>query len=137
MKHATAIILFNDKKQILVQERDGNTLIHPNKWSFFGGGIEKNESPIECAIRECKEELSYQLKNPKFIFSKIINELNTKLFVFIENFNHIQTLKLNEGRSMRWISIDNASTLSFQPGFKEILPEIFTKIAEDFDKAEI
>jgi len=36
---------------------------HPHYWTFPGGTVEKNEVPMETAIREVKEELNIDLKN--------------------------------------------------------------------------
>jgi len=37
-----------------------------DRWEIFGGCIEKNETPRECIIRECYEELG--IKNGRFVY---------------------------------------------------------------------
>jgi len=63
-KGSCVIILFKNNK-ILLQLRDEHAPTAANKWSFFGGGIDKGESPKEAIIRECKEE-----KVERFVYHK-------------------------------------------------------------------
>ena len=41
-------------------------------WSFPGGHLEYGESVLECAVRECREELGVELKDPSVV--KIFTE---------------------------------------------------------------
>ena len=59
------VILYDDEKRILIQDRDEHAPMYPNCWSFFGGHLEKGENPLEGAKREAFEELEVKLKNPK------------------------------------------------------------------------
>ncbi|MFA5023540.1 MAG: NUDIX domain-containing protein [Patescibacteria group bacterium] len=55
--------LYNPKAQsVLSHLRDDKTPNNPNKWVFFGGLNEVNESPKECLIRKMKEESGVSLK---------------------------------------------------------------------------
>lgn len=51
---ACAIIII-EKKVLIVQRSEQMKL--PLKWEFPGGKVERNESEIECVIREVQEEL--------------------------------------------------------------------------------
>ena len=54
------VILYNkENKAVLLIHRFKNGR---NYWVIPGGGAEKNETPIDTAIREINEELSIQLK---------------------------------------------------------------------------
>lgn len=45
--------------KILMQLRDEKkSIAFPGHWSFFGGSIEKGESPMHAALREIQEEIS-------------------------------------------------------------------------------
>lgn len=57
IKDASLIIPINENK-ILLQLRDEYASNRPNMWAFFGGAIEKTETPLDAAIRELYEELS-------------------------------------------------------------------------------
>jgi len=46
--------------KVLMQLRDFKpSILFPGKWGFFGGSIEDQEGPKDCAIRELTEELHY------------------------------------------------------------------------------
>ncbi len=52
-----ALIIFYDKeKRILLQNRKGISKVG-EEWGFFGGHIEKEETPEKALTREVKEEL--------------------------------------------------------------------------------
>src|SRR3989344_2009275 len=44
-------------RRVLLQKRDHNTDVNPGKWGFFGGTSERDETPLDCFLRELKEEL--------------------------------------------------------------------------------
>ncbi len=56
-----ALILLNDKGEILLQKRASTKEIEPNKWAWHGGHVIAGETSIEAIIREIKEELGITL----------------------------------------------------------------------------
>ena len=63
MKKIAAIILENDKGEILLALRDNKSWIpFPNHWDLIGGHVEEGETPEEALVREVKEELNIDLK---------------------------------------------------------------------------
>jgi len=59
---ASGVLFFNDKKEILI--------VKPNyreDWLLPGGIVEVEESPIECGIRETKEEIGLDVKIEKLL----------------------------------------------------------------------
>jgi 8-oxo-dGTP diphosphatase len=103
-RDVSLIVLYNSKKQILLQHRDRHAGVLPNKWAFFGGGIEKGETSLDAVKRETMEELRYHLKNPKFVFAKKFRD--TKVYgtkyVFIEKYNPKKKIKQCEGDRLGW-----------------------------------
>jgi len=56
--HKAAVIMpLNKRKEMLLQKKDMGYLWHPGSWCFFGGKIEKGESPEEALRREIGEEI--------------------------------------------------------------------------------
>jgi 8-oxo-dGTP pyrophosphatase MutT (NUDIX family) len=47
----TAVLFFNSKKELLIIKPD-----YKDSWLVPGGATDENESPLNCAIRETKEE---------------------------------------------------------------------------------
>ena len=51
-----AVIIYNDKNQILIEKRSDS-----NRWGLIGGGLEIDESLEQCLIREVYEETGLNL----------------------------------------------------------------------------
>ena len=67
MKQIAAIILENDKGEILLYLRDNKPDIpFPNHWDLIGGHVEEGETPEEALLREVKEELDINLTDYTF-----------------------------------------------------------------------
>lgn len=56
-----AIILLNNKGELLLQKRASTKEIEPNKWAWHGGHVIAGETSMEAIIRETKEELGITL----------------------------------------------------------------------------
>lgn len=88
------IIEVNNELHLLFEVRSLKLSHQPGEICFPGGGIESNESPIECALRETIEELNISKDN-----IEIIDELNpiTTLFnVVIYTFCGFLNVKLED-----------------------------------------
>ena len=55
LKEATLVFLVQDKKVLLARK---TRHIGEGRWNGYGGGVEKGQSLIECAISECEQESS-------------------------------------------------------------------------------
>ncbi len=67
-----ALVLLNNKGEILLQKRASTKEIEPNKWSWHGGHVIAGETNIEAIIRETKEELGITLSEDQI---KLLAEL--------------------------------------------------------------
>lgn len=94
--------------------------------SFPKGKVDKNESPIECAIRETLEETGYnissKIKEDCYI-STIIKGKYVRLYlIFDVNTNYVFLPKTKgEIESINWYSIDNLPLLK---SWKHLIPKI-------------
>ena len=66
-RDVAVVLLFNKKREILLQKKSLDYCWFPERWCLFGGGVEKDEKPEKALIRELKEELNYKLTNKKFL----------------------------------------------------------------------
>jgi mutator protein MutT len=122
-----AVIIFYDKdNRILLQDRRGISKLD-EEWGFFGGEIKKDETPEEAVVRETKEELSFDLKEYKYVleYSYEIEESLKKKFanfdfdavlckVFIASLkDNLSKFKLKEGKNMQLFSLNEAEKLKF------------------------
>lgn len=97
-------------RYILLHKRDGNTKINPNKWAFFGGLNEGDETPTQCFVREVYEELNLALaeKDVMPLCDYLNIELSTYRYVFyVESNVSKDKLTLSEGAGFDWIPIQN------------------------------
>jgi 8-oxo-dGTP diphosphatase len=113
------ILLTNHEGKILLQHRADDASRSPGKWGFFGGEIEKDESPLEGVIRECTEELTYELKNPKYLDSVEVE--GATIHVFSEAFREEEALEQKEGQGMDWYSRTEIEDLDMIPHDKKII----------------
>ena len=91
MKQIAAIILENDKGEILLYLRDNKPDIpFPNHWDLIGGHVEEGETPEEALLREVKEELDINLTD--YTFYKKYECLTGDAY---ENIKYIYTGKIN------------------------------------------
>lgn len=60
LKAAMAVVI-NQNKEVLILKREPHTGWMPEKWGLPGGHIEKNESSVDAAVRETKEETNLDL----------------------------------------------------------------------------
>lgn len=62
MEIYVGIVITDSQERIyLIKEKDKN-LIGKNRWNIPGGSVEKNETLIDAAVRETKEETGYDIK---------------------------------------------------------------------------
>ena len=116
-RRVAVIIFYDEKKRILLQDRRGISKFG-EEWGFFGGGIEKNETPEESVIREVKEELDYQLDNYSFLkeVHYVTPEFNITLYAFIAPLkDKLKKFNQKEGNGMKLYSIEQAKKLKMVP----------------------
>jgi 8-oxo-dGTP diphosphatase len=66
MRSNVSVVLRNTVGKLLLQFRDGQAPRYPLTWSFFGGGVEEGENPLDAAIREIKQELAVAVRGEDF-----------------------------------------------------------------------
>lgn len=108
-----ALILLNNKGEILLQKRASTKEIEPNKWAWHGGHVIAGETNEESIIRETKEELGInlflndikllvELKRDKLPNRQFTTAYYSKCDLDINDFN-IQKEELSE---VKWFSFD-------------------------------
>ena len=95
---AAGMIFMNEKKELLMLKSD-----YKDYWSIAGGVIEKNESPLQAAIRETKEEINIDVKQPRLLIIDYVspkgNEDDNIVFIFYGGVlvqEDIDSIKLQE-----------------------------------------
>lgn len=123
------VIIYDDEGKILLQHRDNAAPTAPNKWSFFGGGMESGEIPVQTAIREIKEELEYDALSPRLVLVRDLQDHPdfSKEFVFVEKYSGAK-LTLREGDDMGFFAFNETFDLDMVENKKVLLPVLFDYI---------
>ncbi len=81
-----------------IKNADGLVAIIKTKTGYFlpGGGIEKDESPVECLKRECLEEIGATISELNHFASGNYYFFSTTLNVNMESIGHFFTCKIDE-----------------------------------------
>ncbi|MDD3645925.1 MAG: NUDIX hydrolase [Candidatus Gracilibacteria bacterium] len=117
IKKASLICFYNNKNQILLQER-GDYSKHGEDWGFFGGGIEKGETALDAFYREAKEELGLDMDDfeveylGEFRFDLIDRIAYRNLFIIKTDMREVD-FTVYEGVGAKYFSIEKARTLKF------------------------
>ena len=130
IRNVSLIILYDKDKKILLQHRTEDAPISPGCWGFFGGAIKVDETPEDAAMREAFEELHYKLKNPKRVLVHDYKSGNRsgKKYYFVEGCTNKQSLKLQEGQDMRWVTFSETKNLKIKESNRDILSKLKTYI---------
>lgn len=131
---AVTALIVNEYNEILIQLRDdgnGKTISYPNTWTLFGGTLEGSESPLECLIREMKEELDIVLTEGQCREFHVYNHDSGEDHVFLCRIKKDVPMELHEGREMKWVIFDELKNIPLAWHQEEILDEIEKFITDD------
>jgi mutator protein MutT len=129
-RRVTLFILMDSDGKIVLQHRDGNAPTKKNMWAFFGGGIDKGETPEQTVRREAREELGIELKNLKFFnryeFQESYGFIEKSVFV-AELDNSVEELKKQqeEGDGLGLFSFEETKGLEMSENDMKILKDLF------------
>lgn len=128
MKKIAAIILENDKRELLLYLRDNKPGIpFPNHWDLIGGHLEDGETPAEALVREVKEELNIDLKEYTF-YKKYVcltgDAYRNIKYIYTGKINlPIEQITLLEGDHAQYFSRDEIPGVKFANILKKIVME--------------
>lgn len=125
-----AIIIQNDRCEVLLQLRDNNpNIAFANSWTLPGGVAESGETPERAAKRELAEETGIHLElslwkvykrkpqNRKFTIEQHIYIGKTRL--------EVSEMTLGEGQALKFFGQKELAVLSIAYDFDKLLEEFF------------
>lgn len=106
----------NSKGEYLISQRAANRPTFPLMWECVGGSALKDESSIESALREVKEEAGLNLKpaTGRKVFSKIRGLFQDIVDVWLFEYDgelHLKNATTDEVKTCRWMSVDEIKKL--------------------------
>jgi isopentenyldiphosphate isomerase len=129
----TAIILTNEKGDILLAKRNHLKKTHPNMWAASASGtVESHESYEECAYKELFEELGLSTVELRHIGTYRMNLGSEQRFcgiftgIFLGGLDDIHIQK-SEVAEVKWFTrielktLFNTTPAMFAPGFTDII----------------
>ena len=116
-------IIIENNKVLLVYEKGRNF------WGFPKGHVEENETEIQTAIREVKEEVNLDVKineNKRYVMNYLIGEDINKTTVLYLAEKTGGTLKKQEDEigDAKWCNFDEALELLTFDNSKKVLKEV-------------
>ena len=133
MINVVTSIIKNEKDKILILKRSDQVGTYKGQWSGVSGYIEKDEEPIDTALKEIREETGLSKNQVKFIKKsepiKLIDVYNGKEynwiihpFLFISKYS-----KINidwEHSEYRWVLPSKIEEFDTVPGFNKVVSEL-------------
>ena len=111
---AAMVVVINEKRDILLLKRFGDSSWMPYKWGIPGGHIEEGETPKEAAIRETFEETNLSLQN---IFE--LEEKKEVMVYYSTSFDNGEELKIDyEHTDWAWVSYKKLDIYDTTPNLK-------------------
>ena len=136
---SVGVIIFNDKKQVLLQKRSKTKDTYPEYWGMsVGGHVNVGQSYEEAVKREIIEELGKELNIIELKKHLIQNSLESEwgmLYAAVDNgpFPNFDRIESDELRFFDFFELLNNHTLLITPAAQRSL-----EIAKDFiDSAEL
>ncbi|MBT4855960.1 NUDIX domain-containing protein [bacterium] len=120
------VIGYNSNNQILLGKRKNTH--GEGDWAVPGGHLEFGETPIECAIRELKEETGLDLEDPQEImFTNDFFDKEDKHYVtiFVQGFvqGEPKLLEPNRCEKWDWFTLESLPSPLFKP-FKSFVEKL-------------
>lgn len=117
IRHFSLLLLYNKRRQFLLQLRPKDVAFLPDHWCSFGGEILPGESPEDALVREVKRELNYEVKDPKYVCTSIFDhqDFQSHLHVFAAFCSDPNELKLMDGADWGWFHVDELEKMKIQP----------------------
>ena len=122
LMQVTALILYDETHRILLQHRTDDAPTFPGHWGFFGGEIERGETPEQAVKREALEELAYALHRPELRTIKRFAHqgVNYTQYVFLEEYDGSELI-LGEGQGMGWFLPSETNALVMISHAREVV----------------
>ncbi len=119
----------NSFSRVLIKDTSNNILIIQDRadvWNFPGGKQELNETPLECAIREVKEEIGLQVDDLTEIYKGTFRFGNTPwqgYFYFANSVSGIPSMnELDKIKGIRFIN--RFEVINFPLELKKIIQQM-------------
>ena len=133
IRHVVGAVLYNDKGEILLQQRDDKPgLRYARQWTLFGGAVEDGETFDEAMSRELLEELALEMPLSLWMEYEcaartVPGEVVTYNHVYVGKMERDPSdLTLYEGQAMAYFNRDEAAKLTLAFEQSRVLEQFFS-----------
>ena len=133
MRKVAIFVLRDESGKILLQHKDAGAPRLANYWAFFGGGIEKGETPEQAVKREAKEELQIELKPTffkKYTYERdelVKNRVELTMFTAPLEWSVEQLKKQQlEGDYLGLFTLEETKKLKIWERDRKVIEDLFT-----------
>lgn len=100
-KVALGLVFYNQKILLLRRNKDDNW--GADKWALVGGGIEKDELPMDAMVRELKEETELDVKT--ILFKKLLVEGKKVEYLYLIKSKTNTVIINEEHQEFKWFTV--------------------------------
>lgn len=127
MRNSTLCYVERDGKYLMMHRVKKENDVNRDKWIGIGGGLEEGESPLDCVIREAREETGLTLNDPRyrglvtFCYSSGDEAITEQMHLFTcSDFSGELAANCDEG-DLEWVPIERVPELPIWEGDKIFL----------------
>ncbi|MBR5636351.1 MAG: 8-oxo-dGTP diphosphatase [Pseudobutyrivibrio sp.] len=123
MTLTTLCYLIKDNKYLMLHRTKKEQDINAGKYIGVGGHVEEGESPLDCIMREVKEETGLTLNSAKcrgYITFVMGDETEHAILFTSDDFSGVLTENCDEGELI-WVDIDRVMELNLWEGDRTFL----------------
>lgn len=114
-------------------------ITNPGRWGLIGGGIKKDETPLEAMKRELKEETNIEIHNIEYLTSRDVlqkfkggkHSIVGHLFL-ASTFYDIEEIKIYEGEKAQYFTLDEIRKEKLVPALEDII-DVYKETLENHD----
>lgn len=123
VKQTTLGYIYKDHQYLMLFRNKKENDINEGKWVGIGGHLEEGETPIECMIREAKEETGLEITNPIYRgeIKFTSNDYSEIMHLFLIKECMGEVIPCNEGE-LHWINEKDLLSLNMWEGDNIFLP---------------
>ena len=123
MKTIAAAILFREGRILICRRGEGGSCAF--LWEFPGGKLEPGETPAECAVRECREELGVSVRlGPVFARTSYDYPEGSLSFIFYKGEILSGDPQKRVHPEMRWVRPSELTDYPFCPADRDVVQRL-------------
>lgn len=129
MTHVTAAIITNEEDAILICQRGAGGSCCAYLWEFPGGKVEPGETPEQCIVRECQEELKIKV-TLQGVYAETVHQYPEQelAFTFFKARVLSGTLQMGVHKDIKWVKPEELTNYEFCPADVKIVEQLIKEI---------